>query len=278
MSTIRSITPGYFRALGMHLIAGHDLEWNEPTTSIVLSKGAAEAFWPGQSVLDKSIGFNVQPTPYPIVGEVNDTRQASLATAPAPIVYLSMRRYARVFHTMTVVVRARPGVDVATTVATLRAALRSIDAALPLYNVQTMESIVEQSTAQPRLNIALLGVFASAALLLATLGIYGVVSYSVAQRRQEIGVRMTLGAQRSDIVRLVLGEGSALAIIGVGIGVVAALFATRLVRSMLFEIGAADPMTFIVVAVVLLIVALAASLVPARRAAAVDPLLAIRAD
>jgi predicted permease len=278
MSTIRSITPGYFRALGMHLIAGHDLEWNEPTTSIVLSKGAAEAFWPSQSVLDKSIGFNVQPTPYPIVGEVNDTRQASLATAPAPIVYLSMRRYARVFHTMTVVVRARPGVDVATTVATLRAALRSIDAALPLYNVQTMESIVEQSTAQPRLNIALLGVFASAALLLATLGIYGVVSYSVAQRRQEIGVRMTLGAQRSDIVRLVLGEGSALAIIGVGIGVVAALFATRLVRSMLFEIGAADPMTFIVVAVVLLIVALAASLVPARRAAAVDPLLAIRAD
>jgi len=278
MSTIRSITPGYFRALGMHVIAGHDLEWNEPATSIVLSKGAAESFWHGQSVLDKAIGFNVQPTPYPIVGEVNDTREASLATAPAPIVYLSMRRYARVFHTMTVVVRGRTGVDVATTVATLRAALHAIDPGLSLYNVQTMESIVEQSTAQPRLNIALLGVFASAALLLATLGIYGVVSYSVTQRRQEIGVRMTLGAQRSDIMRLVLGEGSALAIVGVGIGVVAALFATRLVRSMLFVIGTADPLTFVVVAAGLLVVALAASLVPARRAAAVDPLLAIRAD
>jgi predicted permease len=278
MSTIRSITPGYFRALGMHVIAGHDLEWNEATTSIVLSKGAAQAFWPGQPVLDKAIGFNVQPTAYPIVGEVNDTRQASLATAPAPIVYLSMRRYARVFHTMTVVVRGRPGVDVATSVATLRAALHAIDPALSLYSVQTMESIVDQSTAQPRLNIALLAVFASAALLLATLGIYGVVSYSVTQRRQEIGVRMTLGAQRSDIVRLILGEGSALAIPGVGIGVVAALFATRLVQSMLFEIGAADPLTFIVVAAGLLLVALAASLVPARRAAAVDPLLAIRAD
>jgi len=278
MSTIRSITPGYFRALGMRVIAGHDLEWNEPTTSIVLSKGAAQSFWPGQPVLDKSIGFNTNPTPYPIVGEVNDTRQASLATAPAPIVYLSMRRYARVFHTMTIVVRGRTGVDVATTVAMLRSALHSIDPALSLYNVQTMESIVGQSTAQPRLNIALLGVFAGAALLLATLGIYGVVSYSVTQRRQEIGVRMTLGAQRWDIMRLVLGEGSALAIVGVGIGVVAALFAARLVQSMLFEIGAADPLTFVVVAAGLLIVALAASLLPARRAAAVDPLMAIRAD
>jgi ABC-type antimicrobial peptide transport system permease subunit len=209
---------------------------------------------------------------------VNDTRQASLATAPAPIVYLSMRRYARVFHTMTVVVRGRAGVDVATTVATLRSALHAIDPALSLYNVQTMESIVDQSTAQPRLNIALLGVFASAALLLATLGIYGVVSYSVTQRRQEIGVRMTLGAQSSDIMRLVLGEGTGLAIVGVAIGVVAALLATRLVQSMLFEIGAADPLTFVVVAAGLLVVALAASLVPARRAAAVDPLLAIRAD
>src|SRR5262249_16684464 len=210
-------------------------------------------------------------TLYPIVGEVNDTRQASLATAPAPIVYLSMRRYARVFHTMTVVIRGRPGVDVATTVSTLRAALHGIDPALSLYSVQTMESIVDQSTAQPRLNIALLGVFASAALLLATLGIYGVVSYSVTQPRQELGRGMTLGAQRPAIVRLVLSEGSALAIVGVAIGVVAALFATRLVRSMLFEIGSADPLTFVVVAAVLLAVALTASLLPARRAAAVDP-------
>ena len=276
MSTIRSITPGYFRALGMQVLKGHDLEWNESTISMIVSKSAADAFWPGQSPLDKQIAFNTQPNGFPVIGEVNDTRQTSLTTAPAPIVYLSMRRYARVFHTMTLIVRGRG--TVASTVATIREVLHEVDPALPLYNVQTMESIVDQSTAQQRLNIALLGVFASVALVLAALGIYGVVSYSVTQRRQEMGVRLTLGAQRADILRLVLGEGFALAAIGVAIGIAGGLVATRLLRSWLFEIGPGDPLTFTVAAASLVGVALVASYLPARRAASVDPLVTMRAD
>ncbi|HKW48100.1 MAG TPA: ABC transporter permease [Gemmatimonadaceae bacterium] len=276
MSTIRSITPGYFRALGMQVLKGRDLEWNESTVSMVVSKSAADAFWPRQTPLNREIAFNTQPNGFPVVGEVNDTRQASLTTAPAPIVYMFMRRYARVFHTMTLIVRGRG--TVASTVGTIRDVLHEVDPTLPLYNVQTMESIVDQSTAQQRLNIALLGVFASAALVLAALGIYGVVSYSVTQRRQEMGVRLTLGAQRADILRLILGEGFALAAIGVAIGVGGGLLATRLLRSWLFEIGPGDPLTFTAAAASLVAVALIASYLPARRAARVDPLVTIRAD
>ena len=276
MSTIRSVTPGYFRAVGIRLLAGHDLEWNEPSPSIIVSKAAADAFWSGRSPLDKEIAFNVTPTGYPVVGEAIDTRQVNLATAPAPIVYVSMRRYARVVRTMTLVVRSRA--DVAATVKTIRDVLHGIDPGLPLYNVQTLESIVDQSTAQQRLDESLLGSFAIAALLLATLGIYGVVSYSVTQRRQEIGVRLTLGAQPVDIVRLVLGNGMALAILGVVIGLAGAAFATRLVQSWLFQIGRGDPVTFGSAAAGLVAVALVASYLPARRAARVDPAITIRED
>ena len=276
MSTIRAVTPGFFRAMGMHVLRGHDIEWNEASPSMVVSEGAAKAFWPNQSVTDKQIAFNVQPKGLPVVGEVNDTRQTSLAVAPAPVVYVSMRQIMRLFHTMTLVVRGRG--DVASIVATIRQTVHEIDPALPLYNVQTMQEIVDQSTAQPRLNKTLLGMFAGAALLLAGLGIYGVVSYSVAQRRQEIGVRVALGAGPGDVLRLVLGEGAKLAAIGVAIGVAAGVFATRLIQSWLFEIGRADPLTFACVAAGLVVVALFASYIPARRAARVDPLLAMRAD
>ena len=276
MSSIRSITPGYFRALGMQVMRGHDLAWNEAIPSMIVSKSAADAFWPGQSPLDKQIAFNTQPNGFPVVGEVNDARQFSLTTAPAPIVYMSMRRYARVFHTMTLIVRGRG--TVASTVGMIREALHEVDPALPLYNVQTLDSIVDQSTAQQRLNIALLGVFATAALVLAALGIYGVVSYSVTQRRQEMGVRLTLGAQRADILRLIVGEGVVLATVGVILGVAGGLLATRLLRSWLFEIGPGDPLTFSAAAAALVGVALIASYLPARRAASVDPLVTMRTD
>jgi predicted permease len=276
MSTIRAVTPGYFRAMGIRMLRGHEIEWNEPAPSMVVSEGAAKAFWPNQSIIDKQIAFNVEPNGLPVVGEVNDTRQTSLAAAPAPIVYVSMRRTMRLFRTMTLVVRGRG--DVAAIVTTIRDVVHEIDPGLPLYSVQTMQDIVDQSTAQPRLNKTLLGMFAGAALLLAGLGIYGVVSYSVAQRRQEIGVRVALGARPGDVMRLVLGEGARLAGIGVAIGVLAAVFATRLIQSWLFEIGRVDPLTFTCVAAGLVVVSLAASYIPARRATKVDPLLAMRTD
>jgi putative ABC transport system permease protein len=168
--------------------------------------------------------------------------------------------------------------DPAAIVTTVRDAVREIDPELPLSSVQSMQEIVDQSTSQPRLNTALLEIFGGAALLLSGLGIYGVVSHSVAQRRQEIGLRMALGAQPANVLRLVLGEGAVLAAIGVVIGVVGALFATPLIQSWLFEIGRADPMTFAAVAAGLVVVSLVASYIPARRATRVDPLLAMRAD
>jgi len=254
---------------------GHE-QWNEATPSIVVSEAAAKAFWPGGTVTDRRIGFNVDTVGLPVVGVVNDSRQASLATAPAPVIYVSMRRYVRLFHTMTVVVRGRG--EAAGTVRTLRDVLHGIDPNLPLYNVQTLQDIVDGSTAQARLNMTLLGVFAIAALLLATLGIYGVISYSVSEREQEIGIRVALGAQRMDVLRLIVGEGAALALTGVLIGLAGAAFATRLIQSWLFGIGRTDPATFGVVVLGMIAVALVASYVPARRAARVDPLRAMRAD
>ena len=276
MSTVRSVTPGYFRAMGMQVLSGHDIEWTEPAPSIVVSETAARTFWPGQPVVDKQIAFNADPTGAPVVGEVNDTRQASLAAAPAPIVYVSMRRTTRIVHTMTLVVRGRG--ELTAIVATIRNVVHEIDPGLSLYDVRTMQDIVDRSTAQPRLNETLLALFAGAALSLAGLGIFGIVSYSVAQRQQEISVRLALGARPRDVVRLVLGEGARLAAIGITVGLIAAVFATRLIQSWLFEIRPVDPLTFVCVAVGLVMVSLAASYIPAQRATTVDPLLTMRAD
>ncbi len=276
MSTIRLATPGFFRAMGMRVLAGHDFEWSEAGPSIVVSEAAARAFWPGRAATGRQIAFNVQPTGLPVVGVVNDARQASLATAPAPVVYVSMRRYAPLIRTMTVVVRGRG--DDATLAAAIRAAVHDVDPGLPLYNVQPLTAIVDSSTAQTRLDALLLAVFAAAALLLAALGIYGVVSYSVTQRRQEIGVRMALGAAPSSVLRLVLGEGALLAVVGVVLGGLGAAAATSLVQAWLFGIERGDPATYAGVAAGLVVVAILASLVPARRAMRVDPATALRAE
>ena len=276
MSTIRFVTPGFFRAMGMHMLAGRDVAWDEAAPTMVLSHAAAHAFWPNGSVIDQQIAFNTQPTGLQIVGEVNDAAQTSLATPPAPVVYVSMRRSVRLLHTMTLVVRGRG--DAASLTPVVREAVHDIDPSLPIYNVQTLQSIVDQSVAQPKLNGALMAVFAAAALLLAALGLYGVISYSVTQRRQELGLRVALGAQPGAVLRLVLREGAMLAGVGIAVGAVAALFAARLIRSWLFGIGTADPASFAGVAVVLAAVALAASYLPARRAARVSPLIAMRGD
>ena len=168
--------------------------------------------------------------------------------------------------------------DMSSIVAAAKAGLREVDRNTPVFNVQSVEAIVNASVAQPRLNTFLLGVFAAIALLLASLGIYGVVSYSVAQRTQEIGVRMALGARSADVFGLILREGAALALIGAMVGIAAASMATRLIQSWLFGIDRGDLMTFVLTSVGLIVVSLAASYVPARRAASVDPLLAMRGE
>jgi putative ABC transport system permease protein len=257
-------------------VGGRDIEWNEPVPEMVVSQAAARAFWPGQSAVGRRIGFQTDTIGQPVVGVVNDTRQTSLAVAAGPVVYVSLRRYVKMFHTMTLVVRGRG--ESSATVAAIRDAVHELDSGLPLFNVQSLQEIVDQSTAQARMNGVLLAVFAGAALFLAALGVYGLVSYTVMQRRQEMGLRMALGAQSGDVIGLVLREAVALAAVGVAIGVVGAAFATRFVESWLFEVRRGDPLTFAVVSLGLAAIALIASYVPARRAARVDPLLAMRAD
>jgi ABC-type antimicrobial peptide transport system permease subunit len=174
------------------------------------------------------------------------------------------------------VVKAKPGVDPNGLVAAVRQAVWSIDPKLPLSGVRTMEKVVERSMARTSFTMLLLGIGAAVALLLGAVGIYGVISYIVSQRTQEIGVRMALGAQRGQVSGMVMKEGLTLAVLGIGLGLAGALAATRLMKALLYEVSATDPATFAAVPLLLAAVALLASYVPARRAAGVQPLEAIR--
>jgi putative ABC transport system permease protein len=166
--------------------------------------------------------------------------------------------------------------DPTTVMGSVRQAVAEIDSREVVYNVQTMNEVVSNSFAARRLSMMLLGVFAALALVLACVGIYGVISYLVGQRTHEIGVRMALGAQRRDVLRLVIGHGTRMALIGVAIGIVAALGLMRLMANQLFGVSAHDPLTFVGVGVLLIIVAVAACYIPARRAMRVDPMIALR--
>src|SRR6185436_10298896 len=178
------------------------------------------------------------------------------------------------FRSGFLIVRSNAGTE--TMVPSLRAAVLAIDKNMAIYNIKTMEKVVSDSIAQPRFNMVLLAIFAGLALILASVGIYGVMSYSVTQRTQELGVRMALGAQRRDIFSLVLKQGIILALIGVAIGLAGAIGLSKALASVLYGISATDPVTFILVAVIMVAVALVACFFPARKATKVDPLTAMR--
>ena len=277
MGMATAITPGYFRTLGMPVTRGRDIEWSDARTSLVVSEAAAKLYWPGQSAIGKRIAFGDRDTlGLEVVGVVTDAHNRGLTTDASAMIYMAYSGATRIARTMTIVARGRG--DVGSVLATTKQAVHEIDPTLPLYNPQSVTQIIEQLMGQPRLNTVLLAFFAVVAVVLAVIGIYGVVSYSVAQRTQEIGVRMALGARQNDVLRLILREGAVLAAIGVVIGVGGAYLATPLIRSWLFGIERTDVTTIAGTALGLVIVALAASYLPARRASKVDPLVAMRAD
>ena len=274
MSNATVVTPGYFRTMGMSFVRGEDVTWE--ARELVVNEALAKRFWPNESAIGKRIGFGRDTVGMPIVGIVADIRNRGLGEEPTPMIYMSYRSAANIVRTLTFVVRGRGGTE--TVVSAMKAAVREVDPGVPLYSVQSVPAIVDASIAQPRLNTTMLTLFAGIALVLAVLGIYGVVSYSVTQRSQEMGVRMALGAQRGDVVRLVLREGLLLAGGGAFIGLLGALAGTTVIRGWLYGIERNDPVTMVAAAVALIVVALLASYVPAMRAARVDPVTTMRAE
>lgn len=275
----RYVTPGYFRALGIPLLHGRpftpqDAERDTPV--VLVNETLAKRFWPGQDPIGRRIRVGT-PAYMTIVGVVRDVRQIALAQDTRAEVYMPPQpRWIGNMRTATLVVRATPAAgDTATAI---RRAVEAVDPEQPIYNVKTMEEVVAGSIADRRLNVALVGGFAGVALLLAALGVYGVISYTVAQGTREIGVRMSLGAQRGDVFRLVVGQGALLAAVGMGAGLLGAIAVTRLMASLLFTVGARDPITFAAAPLLLLAVALAACAIPALRATRVEPSIALRAE
>ncbi|MGE5724552.1 MAG: FtsX-like permease family protein, partial [Acidobacteriota bacterium] len=228
----------------------------------------------GKNPLGQKIIVDMKDTNLPdeIIGIVGDVHQSSLAAAPDPVSYWPYPELP--YSVMTVVVRtATPPLSM---VPAIRETLRQIDKDQPMAKIATMDRLVSDSVASSRFTMLLLSAFAGFALVLACIGIYGVMAYSVAQRTHEIGIRLALGAQRRDVLRLVLAQGARLALIGVGIGVAAAMILTRLMTTLLYRVSASDPMTFAAVAILLTFIAPLACYIPARHAMKVDPMVALR--
>jgi putative ABC transport system permease protein len=268
------ISPDYFRAMGMRLIKGRvftDRDDEKSPSVVIISEAMAKRYWPDEDPLGKQIGSG--PGHWrEIVGVVKDVKHFGLDADTPPSMYLPVRQVPS--RGMTLVVRTAG--EPLSIVPALRAQIWAGDKNLAIANVSTMNDLVASSITQQRFILLLLGCFAALALVLSAVGIYGVMSYAVAQRTHEIGIRMALGARMSDVLKLVVRNGMMLTLIGVGIGLAAAFALTRLMGSLLFGVTPTDATTFAIVSAVLVLVALLACYVPARRATKVDPLVALR--
>jgi putative ABC transport system permease protein len=275
-----AVNSDYFRAMGIPLLGGRTFsdEDNDGPPVVVINQTLARRFWPNENPIGKRLKTGGQQSPYPwrtIVGVVGDVRQTGLETDVMPEIFVPYRDVRKaLMNAMFLVVRA--GARPTSLVAAVRAAVAELDPDQAVSSIRTLEERVALSVAERRFNMLLLGVFAALALVLAGVGIYSVMAYSVTERTHEIGVRMALGAQASDVLKLVVRQGMVLALIGVTIGLGAALALTRLMSSLLFEVSATDPATFVLMALLLAVVALLACWVPARRATRVDPMVALR--
>jgi putative ABC transport system permease protein len=271
-----TITPDYFRAIEVPLLRGRVFNNQDTATSppvIIINETCARSLWPNEDAVGKhlSIGFE-QSVTREIVGVVGDTKQSDIDIAVKPAMYLPHLQSPTPLMTLVV----RTSSDPANLNAAVRNQIASVDKDVPVSNMITMEQVVSTSMAPRSFNMVLLSIFAVAALILAIVGIYGVLSYSVTQRTHELSLRMALGAQRNDVLKLVLSQGMKLIVIGVIIGLVGAFILMRLISSLLFGVNPSDPLTFGLIAGLLSVVALVACYFPARRATKVDPIMALR--
>jgi putative ABC transport system permease protein len=280
-SSIRPVMPGYFRAVGAKLLRGREIQESDGVGKpgvVVINEAFARLHFPHEDPLGRRIlrgsWWKGMPGSYEIVGLVADERFNGPRAPADPATYFSLAQFT--FNDNWLLVRTKT--DAKAFVPTLRRIVWSMDRDLPLENVQTMNELLGDAVADSRFNTALLSLFAVVALLLAAIGIYGVLAYTVAQRTSEIGIRMALGAQRSSVLRLVVGNGVTLAIVGVAIGAAVALVATRSLEKLVFGVSTTDPGVFAFVALALTAVAATAAAIPALRASRVDPIEALRSE
>jgi len=275
---VRLITPGYLRVMRIPLKQGRDITEADNANArpvILVSESFARRFWPNENPIGKHVKLTFLPgDACKVVGVVGDVRLNGLSvTEPVQSVYHVMAQNPQ---TTFMRLAVRTGLPPTSLISAVTEAIHRVDADEPVVDVQTMEAVVDQSIAQNRLNMILLSAFAGLALLLASIGIYGVQAYAVRQRTREVGIRVAMGAQPAEVFRLIIAQGLRLATTGIVIGLAASFGLTRLMASQLYGLSATDPWTFIGVSIVLLTVALAACFIPARRAMRVDPVVALR--
>jgi len=270
---INVATPGYFETMNIPLIEGRDFDSRDVRGApdvIILNQEAVRRFWPDESPIGQRV--TVDNKTRTVIGVVGDVKQSGLDIDITPEMFWAYNQVPVPFGTLIV----RTAGDPAAITSSVRGAMQQIDKDLPLYGIKTVNDVISDSVAPRRLNMLLLGIFAGLALVLAAVGIYGVISYSVSQRTREIGIRMALGASHNNVMKLVVGEGMSLAVIGVAIGLVASFFLTRLLSTLLFGVSTTDTITFAAISLLLTGVSIVASFVPARRAMKVDPMVALR--
>ena len=280
---VRVATTDYFRTLGIPLKRGRVFTDADVITApwvAVLSEAAARKYFPNEDPIGKTIemgwgkGPGTRRAGGEVVGIVGDVKELGLDEAFPAEIYLPMRQWT----VGRIAVVARTTVPPLSLADPAKRVVRNIDANLPVANIRTVEEVIAKSIAQPRFYMLLLGVFAAVALTLAAIGIFGVMSYMVSQRTREIGIRMALGARTGSVVSMVVRQAMLLAAAGLALGVVAALALSRTMTTLLFDLSPTDPATFSTVAIVLAAVAFLASYIPARRAATVDPMVALRTE
>jgi len=269
------ITPGYFQTYGVPLLRGRDFTWADDAKAprvVIVSQALAHRFWPHDDPIGKHLTFTRFQVPFEIVGIAGDTRTYGLESKPGNVIFTPYAQWTFVGMALTI----RTDGDPAHFAKAATAHVQAIDPDLPVTNVQTVDDLMRDVVSQQRQAMYLIAGFAAVSLLLAVIGLYGAMSYAVAQRTTEIGIRQAIGAQRSDILRMVFGQALRLSLAGIVTGALAALELTRLIDKMLYHVAATDPLTFVAAALLFLLVAMVASYVPAWRATRVDPVEALR--
>jgi putative ABC transport system permease protein len=277
------VGPEYFRTMGIPLLKGREFTERDDFNSapvLIINEALARKYFPNEDPIGKRIGPGFSTVPVTeeaslreVIGVVADVKHQNLQSPAQPEFFFAQAQMP--MSAMTMVVRAA---DPRGLVNAARSVVNSLDKNAPVYGVRTFEEILGRSVAAPRFNMLLLGLFAAVALILTAVGLYGVISCSVSQNTHEIGIRVALGAQAGDVLKLIVGQGMVLTLVGVVIGLAAAYALTRLMSSLLYGVGATDPWTFAGVAMLLVSIAFIACYLPAHRATKVDPMVALRCE